>query len=96
MGALVVGGIGFSGGFFGPMILVPGANQGPLLGLLITGPVGFLVGAVGGCFTGSSEAEGLQEPPADMIRPTTRHELVGGSVRRTEAKVNSETQRQQM
>jgi hypothetical protein len=47
-GALVVGAIGFAGGFFGPMILTPGANQGPLLGLFITGPLGAILGAVGG------------------------------------------------
>jgi hypothetical protein len=48
MGAFVTGGIGFSAGFFGPMIFTPGANQGPLLGIFITGPLGVLVGAVGG------------------------------------------------
>ena len=31
-------------GFFGPMVFAPGANQGPLLGILITGPIGVLVG----------------------------------------------------
>jgi hypothetical protein len=46
--ALVVGAVGFCGGFFGPMIVAPDANQGPLLGLFITGPVGVLIGAVGG------------------------------------------------
>lgn len=46
--ALVVGAIGFVAGFFGPMIMTPGANQGPLLGILITGPAGVLIGAVGG------------------------------------------------
>lgn len=40
----LVGGISFSLGFFGPMLLNPGANQGPLLGILITGPLGVLVG----------------------------------------------------
>ncbi len=48
LGALVVGGIGFVGGFFGPMILAPDANQGPLLGLFITGPLGAIAGAIGG------------------------------------------------
>lgn len=48
LGASLVGGIGFCGGFFGPMIFAPGANQGPLLGLFITGPAGFFLGAVGG------------------------------------------------
>ncbi len=42
--AVVVGGIAFAAGFLGPMLLAPGANQGPLLGIFITGPAGFLVG----------------------------------------------------
>ncbi|MGD9945718.1 MAG: hypothetical protein AB7L76_23450 [Burkholderiaceae bacterium] len=48
LNASIVGAIGFVLGFFGPMILAPGANQGPLLGLLITGPLGFAGGAVVG------------------------------------------------
>jgi hypothetical protein len=48
LGALTTGGVGFAAGFFGPMILTPDANQGPLLGLFITGPLGFVLGAVGG------------------------------------------------
>lgn len=47
-GALLIGAIGFSGGFFGPIIFAPGANQGPLLGIFITGPVGFILGAISG------------------------------------------------
>jgi hypothetical protein len=56
-GALIVGGIGFVGGFFGPMIFAPGANQGPLLGLFITGPLGFLLGGVGGFVYGVTRAK---------------------------------------
>lgn len=48
LGALVTGGIAFAAGFFGPIIFMPGANQGPLLGLFITGPLGLVTGAVGG------------------------------------------------
>lgn len=48
LGAIVVGAVGFCGGFFGPIIFAPEANQGPLLGLFITGPLGFLLGGVGG------------------------------------------------
>lgn len=48
LGAVIVGGLGFVLGFFGPMILAPGANQGPLLGLFITGPAGVVIGAVAG------------------------------------------------
>jgi hypothetical protein len=36
------------GGFLGPMILAPEANQGPLLGIFITGPLGLVVGAIAG------------------------------------------------
>ena len=49
-GALALGGIGFCAGFFGPLLLAPDANQGPLLGLFITGPLGFLLGGIGGLF----------------------------------------------
>lgn len=48
VGAAVLGGISFCAGFFGPMIFSPGSNQGPMLGIFITGPLGFLLGAVGG------------------------------------------------
>jgi hypothetical protein len=48
LGAVIVGGLGFVLGFFGPMILAPGANQGPMLGLFITGPAGAVIGAVAG------------------------------------------------
>ncbi len=48
MGGLLAGTVGFCGGFFGPMILSPGSNQGPLLGLLITGPLGAVLGIIGG------------------------------------------------
>jgi len=48
LGAVLFGGIGFTGGFFGPMIFAPGANLGPLLGILITGPAGFVLGGIAG------------------------------------------------
>ncbi len=66
--ALVVGAVGFVGGFFGPMIFAPGANQGPLLGILITGPLGLLIGAIGGLVSwlvrmrGERKREGLGGP----------------------------------
>jgi hypothetical protein len=46
--ALVTGAVAFSAGFFGPIVLTPEANQGPLLGIFITGPLGFILGAVAG------------------------------------------------
>lgn len=53
LGAFLAGGIGFAGGFFGPIILTPDANQGPLLGIFVTGPLGFIVGAIGGLAYGA-------------------------------------------
>jgi hypothetical protein len=50
LGAAIFGAIGFAAGFFGPMILSPDANQGPLLGIFITGPIGGLIGAFAGVF----------------------------------------------
>ena len=47
-GAIAVGAIGFCAGFFGPIIFAPKANQGPLLGIFLTGPLGFILGGVGG------------------------------------------------
>jgi hypothetical protein len=46
--AAIAGAVGFCVGFFGPMILSPQSNQGPLLGILITGPFGFVAGGLGG------------------------------------------------
>jgi hypothetical protein len=48
LGAVIVGGVGFVAGFFGPMIFAPGANQAPMLGLFITGPAGVVIGAIAG------------------------------------------------
>jgi len=41
---LALGATGFLCGFLGPISLSPDANQGPLLGILITGPGGVLLG----------------------------------------------------
>jgi hypothetical protein len=49
----ISGAIGFCGGFFGPMMFAPAANQGPLLGIFITGPAGFVAGIVGGLIYGT-------------------------------------------
>jgi hypothetical protein len=42
--ALALGATGGAAGFFGPMLLNPGANQGPMLGIFITGPGGVVAG----------------------------------------------------
>ena len=43
---LLLGAAGFAAGFFGPMVFAPEANQGPLVGILITGPAGAALGLV--------------------------------------------------
>ncbi len=40
--------IGFSLGFFGPIVFSPESNQGPLVGILVTGPLGFIIGFIVG------------------------------------------------
>ena len=47
-GAVSLGFIGFIAGFVGPIVFTPEANQGPLLGIFITGPLGFVVGGLVG------------------------------------------------
>ena len=41
---LLLGAVGLLCGYFGPLQLSPDANQGPLLGIFFTGPIGFIVG----------------------------------------------------
>jgi hypothetical protein len=48
LGAIIVGAAGFVAGFVAPIIFAPDANQGPLLGIFITGPLGVLTGGIGG------------------------------------------------
>jgi len=43
--ALLVGGLAFAAGFIGP-ILFSSSNQGPLLGIFVTGPIGTVAGAL--------------------------------------------------
>lgn len=45
---VILGIIGFLGGFLGPMIFMPDANQGPMFGIFISGPAGFVLGLVVG------------------------------------------------
>jgi hypothetical protein len=56
MPAVILGAIAFAVGFFGPRIWAPDANQGPLLGIFITGPLGFVFGMGWGVFRESQRA----------------------------------------
>ncbi len=63
-GAFILGAIGFVGGYFGPIVLAPEANQGPLLGIFITGPLGFVLGGILGAIFGPSIRPSVRsEPP---------------------------------
>lgn len=44
IGGAALGLIGFIAGFVGPITFAPEANQGPLLGIFITGPLGLFAG----------------------------------------------------
>ncbi len=46
-GGLWVGGSCFALGFVGPLLIWPDASLGPLLGILVTGPLGFVSGVLG-------------------------------------------------
>lgn len=50
--SVALGVTGFVCGFFGPIVLNPSANQGPMLGIFITGPGGAVLGAFLGALTG--------------------------------------------
>jgi hypothetical protein len=51
-----VGAVGLALGFVGPLVVFPEGNLGPLLGILITGPAGFVLGALGGAVAGTARA----------------------------------------
>jgi hypothetical protein len=43
---IILGAVGFITGFIGPMIFAPEANQGPMVGIFISGPAGVVLGFV--------------------------------------------------
>ena len=44
--AVLLGGTGFVAGYVFPVLRMPYANQGPLMGFLLTGPAGFCAGLI--------------------------------------------------
>jgi hypothetical protein len=56
-GGLLMGITGFVIGFFGPIRFQPWANQGPMLGLFVTGPGGVVLGIILGVALGFSHPE---------------------------------------
>jgi hypothetical protein len=53
LGAGVAGAGFFAAGFVGPILFMPSANQGPLFGIFIAGPAGFVAGGVMGFVIGA-------------------------------------------
>ena len=49
------GAVCFAVGFVGPILLNPTSGNGPLLGIFITGPVGFLAGIGYGVWQSASK-----------------------------------------
>jgi hypothetical protein len=47
-GAVIIGLPSFLAGYIGPVIFTPQSNQGPLLGIFITGPAGAIIGFIAG------------------------------------------------
>ena len=58
LSGLVVGAVAFAIGFFGPLVWAPDANQGPLLGIFVTGPIGFMLGTAFGWFYARTRVPG--------------------------------------
>lgn len=73
--SFAVGAVSFLVGFIGPIILAPEANQGPLLGIFITGPLGTLAGLVTGVFR---EFVGWKKTPLEVLASSglTRGQLL--------------------
>lgn len=73
-----VGSVAFAIGFFGPMFWAPDANQGPLLGIFYTGPLGALAGFAVGVL---GELLGWSVTPLDWLRSRGigRRELLRGA-----------------
>jgi hypothetical protein len=46
-GGWLVGGVSLAVGYLGPLLIWPRATLGPLLGILVTAPIGFALGAFG-------------------------------------------------
>ena len=71
-GGCLLGLIGFTGGFFGPMIFSPESNQGPMLGIFFTGPAGLVLGLLIGAIIGWCRRN---EPPPVIEGPSKPRKL---------------------
>jgi len=56
--ALTLGAVGLAAGFLGPLILNPESNIGPVIGILISGPLGAIAGAILGAIFRATSVSG--------------------------------------
>ncbi|MBX3617739.1 multidrug ABC transporter permease [Nitrosomonas sp.] len=54
-GALILGGLFFTLGFLGPMVIAKDTSQGPMIGIFIAAPLGVILGAIGGYMYASKQ-----------------------------------------
>ena len=62
-----VGGVALALGFIGPLVLNPTASLGPLVGILLTGPLGFVLGALIGAVLRPKAAEDCQAAASSQL-----------------------------
>ncbi|MDG4883772.1 hypothetical protein [Mesorhizobium sp. WSM4884] len=74
----ILGIVGFVGGFVGPVIFTPEANQGPLLGIFITGPLGFVLGLVVGSVLRLLPGRRLASDGSRPLNELSQHSHFGG------------------
>ena len=60
--ALIVGLAALLAGYVLPIVLMPDANQGPLIGIFGTGPAGFALGALAGYLFSRGDLDAPHEP----------------------------------
>lgn len=59
--ALIVGLVTLLAGYVLPIVLMPDANLGPLIGIFGTGPAGFALGALAGYFLSRGDVDAPRE-----------------------------------
>ena len=67
LSVLTMGSIGFMAGFIGPMIMAPSANEGPLLGIFFTGPLGVVLGLALGIACAVFSRKGQRVPTTLVV-----------------------------
>lgn len=86
----ILGTIAFLVGFVGPIVFYPESNQGPLLGIFLTGPLGIVAGAIIGACVGVFKASRSAQIPRRPAFPVIPRDGAEGG-RGEEKKPDDET-----